>query len=663
MTTRESKPPESEESRKSLRVLLVEDNPADAELILRELKRAGFDVSADTVQTAEEFAERLRSKIYDIIVADYNLPNWTGIDALEHLRRQGKDIPFILVTGSLGDEAAVEIIKKGASDYVLKDRLARLHVAVPRALDEKTFREERLQAAEKIRLSEEEYRDLFENANDLIYTQDLEGNLTSMNRAGERILGYMREELLGKNFIEILAPDKVEEFRQIVFRKIAGEEVASYESQVRTKDGRTVTLEVNHRLIRDPDGIAVEFQGIARDITEREQLRLQFNQAQKMEAIGRLAGGVAHDFNNQLGVIIGYSDQLLDRYGTSDPLRKSVETIKEAAQRSVSLTRQLLAFSRRQIMEPQALNLSASISQVSKMLKPLIGEDVELVTNLSSTLGNVRADPTQIDQVIMNLAVNARDAMPQGGRLTLETANVELDKPYSTTHVTVQPGPYVRLSVSDTGSGMDKETQGHIFEPFFTTKERGKGTGLGLAMVYGIVKQSKGFIWVYSEPGQGTTFKIYFPRVEAAIQEDDAAEESSVSSLKGAETVLVVEDEPSLRRLTCELLQGSGYTVLAAGNGVEAIELSNRHGGPIHLLLTDAVMPGMSGRALAERLVIQRPDISVLYVSGYTDDTVFRNGLLERDMAFLQKPFTRDAFLRKVRAVLGVREEGRARFR
>ncbi|MGH9783504.1 MAG: PAS domain S-box protein, partial [Terriglobia bacterium] len=519
------------------------------------MKRAGFAVSADRVQTAEEFAEHLRSKIYDAIVADYNLPDWTGMDALEYLHQQGVDIPFILATGSLGDEAAVESIKKGASDYVLKDRLARLQVAVPRALEERSFREERLQSAERIRQSEEEYRDLFENANDLIYTQDLQGNLTSMNRAGERILGYRREELLGKNLIEIFAPNAVEAFRQIVSGKVAGEEVASYESQIRTKDGRTVILEVNNRLIRDPNGIAVGIQGIARDITEREQLRLQFNQAQKMEAIGRLAGGMAHDFNNQLSVIIGYSEQLLDRYGASDSLRNSVEMIKEAAQRSVSLTRQLLAFSRRQILEPQALNLNTSISELKKMLQPLIGEDVELVTTLDPALGNVRADPTQIDQVIMNLAVNARDAMLQGGRLTLETANVELDKPYAATHATVQPGQYVRLSVSDTGTGMDRETQGHIFEPFFTTKAPGKGTGLGLAMVYGIVKQSKGFIWVYSEPGQGTTFKIYLPRVEAAVRVGDEAEESSGVSWKGAETILVVEDETSLRRLTCELLQ------------------------------------------------------------------------------------------------------------
>ena len=651
MTIREPKPPASKESLKSLRVLFVEDSPVDAELSLRELHKVGFDVSADIVQTPEEFAECLLSKSYDIVLSDQNLPNWTGMDALESLRQQEKDIPFILVTGSMGDEAAVDCIKKGASDYVLKDRLARLPVAVRRALEESTLRQERLQAAETIRQSAEKYRDLFENANDFIYTHDTEGILTSMNRAGERLLGYQREELLGKNFIEILGPENSEQFREVVTRKLAGEDVPPYERQVTTKDGRRVTLEISNRVIRDPIGNPVAIQGTARDVTERKQLELQLTQSQKMEAIGRLAGGVAHDFNNHLGVILGYSERLLDRLGPDDRLRKSAAMIKEAAQRSASLTRQLLAFSRRQVIEPRVLDLNDSITEIGKMLKPLLGEDVELVLTLDPALGKVKVDPAQIDQVIMNLAVNARDAMPQGGRLILETANAELDKAYALQHATVQPGSYVMLGVCDTGSGIDRETQAHIFEPFFTTKEKGKGTGLGLAMVYGIVKQSKGFIWVYSEPGQGTTFKIYLPRVEAVLGQGQ--EEQVPSPLaKGEETVLVAEDEEMLRELACEFLQDSGYIVLAAGNGAEAIEVSQRHQGPIHLLMTDAVMPGMSGRELAQRLGSHRPDMKMLYVSGYTDDAVLRNGLLEPGASFLQKPFTQNALMRKVRAVL-----------
>jgi len=392
------------------------------------------------------------------------------------------------------------------------------------------------------------------------------------------------------------------------------------------------------------------------EIAERKRLEEQFYQSQKMEAIGKLAGGVAHDFNNHLGIIIGYSELMLDRLRPDDPLRKNAGMIKDAALRSATLTRQLLAFSRRQVFEPRILDLNAGIVELEKLLRPLIGEDIELILSLSAASGKARADPAQIDQVIMNLAVNSRDAMAEGGRLTIETADVELDQEYASKHATVRPGSYVMVAVSDTGMGMDSETQTHMFEPFFTTKEKGKGTGLGLATVYGIVKQSGGYIWVYSEPGKGTTFKIYLPRVEGSAQEADAERVPS-SILKGEETVLIVEDEGMLRELACEFLRKSGYNVLEAGNGSKAIEISRAHRGPIHLLMTDAVMPGMSGRELAQRLQGERPEAKVLYVSGYTDDSVLRNGLLQPGTAFLQKPFTRDSLARKVREVLDRKTE------
>jgi CheY-like chemotaxis protein len=325
--------------------------------------------------------------------------------------------------------------------------------------------------------------------------------------------------------------------------------------------------------------------------------------------------------------------------------------IKEAAQRSAALTQQLLAFGRRQVLEPRILDLNAAVSGLTKMLRPLIGEDIELITSLEPALGRVKADPAQMDQVILNLAVNARDAMRQGGRLTIETADVELDEGYAVRHATVIPGPYVLLAVSDTGAGMDQQTQENIFEPFFTTKAEGKGTGLGLAMVYGIVKQSGGYIWVYSEPGQGSTFKIYFPRVEKDIQTAHP-EQASSPTLPGAKTVLVVEDEGILRELACVFLRGGGYQVLEASNGAEAIQISEEHPGPIHLLLTDGVMPGMSGRQLATHLLGARPGLKVLYMSGYTEDVVLRYGMVESEMAFLQKPFTRDFLLLRVRQVL-----------
>jgi PAS domain S-box-containing protein len=410
--------------------------------------------------------------------------------------------------------------------------------------------------------------------------------------------------------------------------------------------------------IADQVAIAVErarlHQEIQQELAERERLEAQLVQAQKMEAIGRLAGGVAHDFNNLLTAITGYTSLLLSESGVDDPARADLEEIKKAADRAASLTDQLLAFSRKKMLQPKVLDLNAVVADVERMLRRLIGEDIDLVTLLDPTLGRVKADPGQIQQVVMNLAVNARDAMPQGGQLTLETMNVDLDEAHAQQHVDLQPGSYVMLAVSDTGVGMDKETQDHLFEPFFTTKEIGKGTGLGLATIYGIVKQSGGGIYVYSEPGQGTTFKIYLPRIEEAVDlpRPDAGR---IRLPQGSETVLLVEDEDMVRELARRILQRSGYTVLEARQARDAIAICARHETPIQLLITDVVMPGgMSGRDLAEHLATSRPEMQVLYISGYTDDAIVRHGMLDEGVAFLQKPFTPDALARKVRQVLDV---------
>ncbi|MBI1955713.1 MAG: PAS domain S-box protein [Acidobacteria bacterium] len=505
-------------------------------------------------------------------------------------------------------------------------------------------------AEEALRASEERYCDLFENAKDMICTRDMDGNFTSVNREYERVTGYTREELLGMNITQLVAS----EYRPLVdkfMREVAsGVSRTIVESEIVTKDGRRVPVEVNARVIYK-DGKPVEVQSIARDLSEQKQLQAQLWQAQKMEAVGRLAGGVAHDFNNLLNVIGGYSEMLLDEAGKGSTLRHYAEEIRKAADQAASVTRQLLAFSRKQVMQPRVLDLTDLVTDLSKMLRRLIGEDVQLSTVLQPALGLVKADPSQLEQVIMNLVVNARDAMPQGGRLTIETANVELDEGYTRLHPSCQPGPYVLLAVSDAGVEMDAQIRSHIFEPFFTTKPLGKGTGLGLAMVYGIVKQSGGYIWVYSEPGHGTTFKIYLPRVEAAAEFLQERQDATPLP-RGSETVLVVEDEPAVRELAREFLESSGYQVLDADGGAAALELVKQYPSPIHLLLTDVIMPQMSGKELASEVTELLPETKVLYMSGYTDDIIADHGILEAGTYFLQKPFTRDALANKVRAVL-----------
>jgi CheY-like chemotaxis protein len=370
-----------------------------------------------------------------------------------------------------------------------------------------------------------------------------------------------------------------------------------------------------------------------------------------MEAVGRLAGGIAHDFNNLLTIIKGYAELAVQRTGVLPELRADVMQIENAAERASTLIRQLLAFSRRQVLQPKIIDLNAIVLGLDKLLGRLMSEQIKMVTRCGANVGNVKADPAQVEQVIMNLVVNARDAMPKGGRLTVETSDVELDSTYARDHVTVKPGPYVMLAVSDTGMGMSRETMAHIFEPFFTTKESGRGTGLGLSTVYGIVKQSGGYIWVYSEPGMGTTFKVYLPRVAEQVESKGAVVEPPVAR-KGSETVLLVEDDEGVRELTSMILSANGYQVLLAQDAAAAERFSEEHAGTIHLLLTDIIIPGTSGRELAKRITKQHPDTRVLYMSGYTDNVLAQGGILEPGVAFLQKPFTPAALVQKVRDVL-----------
>jgi signal transduction histidine kinase/CheY-like chemotaxis protein len=437
-------------------------------------------------------------------------------------------------------------------------------------------------------------------------------------------------------------------------KKLVGEGPTVYDLEIISKDGRRVAVEVSTMLLYQ-GGQPVAVQGIARDITERRQLEEQLRQALKMEAIGRLAGGIAHDFNNILTVISGYSDLALRQINPGSDLSNKIKAVRKASQKATTLTQQLLAFSRKQILQPRVFNLNATITDIEMMLRRLIGEDIELITSLDQSLGQVKADPGQIEQLIMNLAINARDAMPAGGKLIIETGGVRLDEEYASRHTCVRPGDYVMLAFSDNGSGMDVSTQAHIFEPFFTTKEAGKGTGLGLSTVYGIVKQSGGHVWVYSEVGQGTSFKIYLPRVDLVVPKTDPHDDA-VGLPPGRETILLVEDEEMIRAISREMLEMLGYRVLEAATGAAALSLSEEFRGEIDLLLTDVVMPGMSGSQLAERLVINRPSMKVLYTSGYTDEAIVQHGVLEEGTAFLQKPFSVESLARKVRSALNDKE-------
>jgi len=440
-----------------------------------------------------------------------------------------------------------------------------------------------------------------------------------------------------------------------LYRALEGELVSNVEMIIASRLGELRTVLVSGRPIVDGDGNKLGAVTAMIDITERKCLEQQFRHAQKMEAVGRLAGGVAHDFNNLLTIITGYGQLLRRNLESGSPLQAYVEEVLKSGERAASLTRQLLAFSRRQEFAPRLLDLNTVVSSTEKMLKRLIGEDLELTTVLASGLGMCKADPGQIEQVIMNLAVNARDAMPRGGSLTLETANADLDGNYARGHIPVKPGAYVMLAVSDTGCGMDAATQAHLFEPFFTTKEAGKGTGLGLATVYGIVKQHEGNIWVYSELGHGTTFKIYLPRVHSHLVPADRPH-SLPREVSGSETILLVEDEASVRSLIAKLLRSLGYTVLEASRADEALKLSAQYAHPVHLILSDLVLPQMSGSELVHHLRPSRPETRVLFISGYTEEALNRRGF-EGGAAFLAKPFTEDALAAKVREVL---EEGKA---
>lgn len=766
-----------------LEILLIDDSPTDAKLISRELAKSPRAMEIERVDDAPGLSAALDRRARDLIICDWSMPRFSPIAALKLLKERGLDLPFIIVSGTIGEENAVEAMRAGAHDYVLKDRLGRLLPAIERLLREYEETAARRRAERALRESqrallesEARFRRLWESGIILIGTAAKDGKILDVNDAGARMLGYTRDEMLtnmhwmdlasaesrsadlnagaelelrgvaqpwerglirkdggriwvmsavasldDENGTRIaIAVDITNQKRseQALLERVriatsiaqinvalssdrtleetlrhcadamvtelgaAGVRLSTYNPssralELRAESGaiRPDTVVTTHSLHVDgtvvglmevgtvepvgaifstglgaiANGLAV---GIQRKLVERAKVDVeaQLRHAQKMEAVGRLAGGVAHDFNNLLSVILSYSELMLSELRAEDPMRQDLEEVVLAGKRAAELTRQLLLFSRQQVLEPKTLDLNEELTSLEKMLKRLVGEDIELATRTSGTPAKIRADRSSIEQVIMNLVVNARDAMPTGGRLVLETSTVMLDDTYVAAHYGSRAGPHVSLRVIDSGSGMDKTTQARIFDPFFTTKEQGKGTGLGLSTVFGIVQQAGGHIVVNSEPGRGTTFEIFLPETEAPTDRPGLL--ASSASVRGWETILLVEDEDQVRAIAGGILRRHGYQVIEARNAGEALLACESMTAPIHLLLTDVVMPLVSGPELARRLVSAYPELKVLCMSGYTDDAAVRHGVIADEIEYLQKPFTVDSLTRKVRAVL-----------
>jgi len=633
-----------------LRVLHIEHDPADVDLCVRELKRAGVKVHFETAATPDEFAAKLSDNSFDIVLADYRLPGWTGTEALAEIKKRGLDLPLILVTGTLGEGVAVECIKLGVTDYVLKDQMARLPMAIHRAQEEKALRDAERRAADALRESEARYRGLVDNAAYGIYWATLDGEILQANPALLGMLGYASEEDLRqlKNVENFFCDRLIFGGLSETFRKNG-----CVDSQVdwKRKDGKTITVRLNGRRIVDPARRHNCVETMVEDITEKLALEKQLVQAQKFEGIGQLAGGIAHDFNNMIGAIVGWADLGMEESEAASRLHRHFQKIRQQADRAAALTRQLLAFARKQILEPRDIHLNHSVAETLSLLEKVIGSNIEVKRNLAGDLAVVRADPTQVEQVLMNLCINARDAMPEGGCLTIETSNVSFDEAYCAAQPAARPGRYAMLSVSDTGTGMDAATLDRIFEPFFTTKEMGKGTGLGLATVYGIVRQHGGFVHVYSEVGLGSGFRVFLPCSSSAVATSDKQEDSAPVR-GGDETILVAEDHEGLREIAREALATQGYQVVLACDGEQAVRAFASQPGRIDLVLLDVVLPKMNGPEAYARISNIRPDVPLIFATGYSADIdLLRKARLE-GLPVLQKPYSPRDLARKVREAL-----------
>ncbi len=633
-----------------LRILHLEDDPIDRELVETTLAAEGFAFEVKRVETREEYLEALESGTFDLILADFKLPSFDGLTALEIAKKRCPLAPFIIVSGTLGEEPAIETLKSGATDYVLKDKMARLGPAVKRAMREVAEREvlDRLEKERRNTLRRLDLQARYMPLANIFLDKDF--RVIGWNPAAESIFGWNHEEAIGKSLYGLVFPPGsgygVEELRRNVLKDT---EVIQVQCKNVGKAGKVTTCDWFVTTLREKGGAEVEFLAMAHDVSEKHILEKQLQAAQRMESLGTLAGGVAHDFNNMLTGILGFTEILRSRLAGVPAVLEDLDEIRQSAEKASMLTKQLLALSRRQAVELTNIDLNSVVSDMGKLLRKVIGEQVEISVRLSENLPVVRADRGQIEQILMNLCINSRDAMPGGGRLMIETGEAIWGDECRNRHPYASPGRYSMVAVSDTGTGMDEKVRERVFEPFFTTKAPDKGTGLGLSVVYGIVKQHNGFINLYSEPGKGTTFKVYFQAVDASPDSMPAVSRDPVRG--GTETILVAEDEVSIRALIERVLSEYGYKVLTACDGEEAVETYRRHEG-IALSILDMVMPKKGGTEAFRAMTGKNPGMKVIFMSGYSPEAVRESFSLEPKAPFLPKPFGPLALLRKVREVL-----------
>jgi PAS domain S-box-containing protein len=637
----------SEAAGPKIHLLLLGDQTTGPNLLRDLLMRAGDgQLCLDWVESPDEACEQMRTSEYDLLLVDGK----AGDDsALQLLRSLPRSTPVIFLQGNQDDSSSKAIVQSVFCNRVRGCDPARqcLAIAIVSAIN--SYRRERQrQTSEEIL---HKLRRTVEQSPDPVMITGRSCVLEYVNPAFEALTGYSRDEVIGQTLGILKSEQQAGELYEEMWDTVLSGKTFHGIVMNRKKNGETFVLEKSITPLRNAAGEVTHYISTGRDITDQRRLESQLQQAQKMDAIGRLAGGVAHDFNNLLMVISAYAELTLESLPAEHPSRAKLDEIINASRRAAELTKQLLAFGRKQMQSLRLLDLNTVLAQIGRMLPRLIGEDIQLLFVPGQNLDKVRADPVQIEQIVMNLAANARDAMPGGGKLTIETSNVHLDENCVQHHSIVPPGDYVLLAVTDSGMGIPQEHLVHIFEPFYTTKEEGKGTGLGLATVYGIVKQNGGFIWVYSEPGMGTAFRIYLPRAQSAMAEV-ASTGIAQDSPHGCETLLLVEDEAAVRESTRDFLMERGYTVLEAANGEDALRVSREYCGPIDLMISDVVMPKMSGPNLAERLLAERPHMKVLFVSGYAENTVLRHGKIDVTARLLQKPFGLNTLGRKIREVL-----------